>query len=286
MPDTGRALQCKSDERGAFGSIAASPSIASLKAARQSQGALGWNTYTFATNADYTGSAIAEIYKTALGLKLSRDSIVFLGPQYWSDLCEEHISTVEHMLDFRLRVSEEQVIEAFRSARYFEHKLKEYEELIRSGQYHIELGNNRLPIRLRIPFSAQLTIEHCLDVAMSLLGITLAPESYPDLATSARASVSITVNRIPQPFKKKLSELNVQELAQLQLWITIVFTDELEGDQRREWRELLARRTWHDTGSHTRIRETTSRYESALRSRMWNSVVRKVPDGSLPSAQS
>jgi len=55
-----QAYQCKSDERGAFGSLSADGSIDSLNTACKHRKHLGWDSYSFCTNANYTGAALTE----------------------------------------------------------------------------------------------------------------------------------------------------------------------------------------------------------------------------------
>lgn len=169
--DENRAYQCKADERGALGTITAAASLSSLRTAVGNMDELGWGEYLFATNANYSGNGTAEVLKLGSELGLSKKSIKFRGPEFWSELCEKHLQRVQSRLDYRLLVSEAEVIEAFRKARYYEDKVQEYQKLIQARGYIIELANNRTPLRLQIPFSPDLTIEHCLDVARELLGL-------------------------------------------------------------------------------------------------------------------
>jgi hypothetical protein len=156
------AYQCKADERGALGTAPMHLSIESLRTAAQHRDGLGWSEYRFATNADYSGKAVEEILQAAESLGVDRSQLAFLGPQYWSELCEQHLAKVQPRLDYRLQVTEAQVIAAFQRARYYEHKVEEYRNQIAGGNYRLELKNNRTPITLSLPFSRDLTIEHCL----------------------------------------------------------------------------------------------------------------------------
>ena len=117
---TETAFQCKSDERGSFGSLSATESVESLKAAVHGRPEIAWRYYTFATNANYTGPAVKSILKEAASLELGDDDIEFFGPEYWDDLCSKHFARVKERFDFRVTVTEDQVIEAFRKARYFD----------------------------------------------------------------------------------------------------------------------------------------------------------------------
>ena len=56
-----KAFQCKSNEQGAFGSMSANESIKSLNTAFSQKKLLSWETYAFAANANYTGSAFTSI---------------------------------------------------------------------------------------------------------------------------------------------------------------------------------------------------------------------------------
>jgi hypothetical protein len=268
------AYQCKFDERGAFGTAPMQASLESLSTALRHRRALGWENYCFATNADYSGKAVEEIGTLAESLALSKAQVEFLGPQYWSDVCEKHLHKVQHRLDFRLQVTEQQVIEAFRKARYYEEKVEEYRKQIASGNFVLEVKNNRTPLRLAIPFSPELTVRHCLEVAMQLLGITLDSETYSDLDTSARPSISITVDRVPQGFSKRIGDFTDEELRKLELWITVVWKDELEN-RRGDVLYLKRLRTYdmlHLTPKDRRA-TTVERYERSLQQTMWHSAV-------------
>ncbi|WP_437960383.1 hypothetical protein WME76_48360 (plasmid) [Sorangium sp. So ce119] len=270
------AYQCKSDERGALGTIPAAPTVESLRTAVEHWNTFEWLQYRLATNAEYTGRGVEEILKVAEELGVGKRSILFLGPDYWSELCDQHLSKVQSRLDYRLFFTEEQTIDAFRKARYFEHKVKEYERLIKDKGYVLDLANNRTPVRLQIPFSLDLTVEHCLDVAMSLLGLTLRREEYADLRTSASPSISITIDRVSQDFSKKLAEYTDEERQKLSLWITIVWSDELSSDTKRSTREM------HEfvTGLRDvnidyvdRRAMTIRRFERSLEETMWTAVL-------------
>lgn len=274
MRSTKKAIQCKSDERGAFGTISPSSSLESLSTAYTHRKGLGWDNYCFATNADYSGNGVEQILTKADELKISRKSIMFHGPKYWSGLCEKHFKSVSERLDYRLKHTEEEVIEAFKKARYLENKVKEYEELIKNDNYDIEVGNNRTPLRLQIPFSPSLTIEHCIDVAMQLLNLNMDSVKYPDLGTSARPSYSITIDKAPQSFSKRLSEYSEDELSKLQLWIKIIWKDEKKVDNivlsRLEYMEDSLSTEW--ISQEHKGKETISRFESRLQNSIWSTI--------------
>lgn len=270
-----RAFQCKADERGAFGTAPMQSSIDSMRTAVGHSVDLGWRQYRFATNADYSGKAVEEILRTAENLGIDRSLIEFHGPQYWSDLCETHISIVQERLDYRLQVTETEVIEAFRKARYLESKVKEYRKLIEEGNYHLKLKSNRTPLTLSLPFSSDLTIKHCLDVAMQLLNITLDSRKYPDLSTSARPSISIVVDGVPQGFSKKIGDLSEDEVARLELWIKIIWKDETEKQKGttyyNEWKRMETTLDHPNSyaSSAQRGQATIRRYEHDLQMGIW-----------------
>lgn len=274
-----KAVQCKSDERGAFGTIQAAASIESLSTAMKHKIKFGWNSYAFATNANYSGNGIEQILVAADEFGLDRELISFHGPEHWSDLCEKHINKVRDRLDYRLMFSEDEVINAFKKARYFENKVREYEELIKQGAFNIEVSNNRTPIMLHIPFSPDLTIKNCLDVSMKLLNLDLDSEMYIDLGTSAKLNVSITIDQVPQGFNKKLGEYAKEDLSKLQLWIKIVWKEvqQQQGSQDLFMDKLQYRTI--DTSSRNTSRttdrrdHTLSRFESSIQNKMWTAVL-------------
>jgi hypothetical protein len=246
--------------------------------------ALGWTEYCLATNADYSGNGAGAVLKLAHELGLSKKSLKFLGPEHWSLLCDKHLQRVQNRLDYRLLVSEAEVVEAFRKARYYEDKVQEYRKLIQAGTYDIELANNRSPLRLQIPFSPDLTIEHCLDVAMELLGLSLDSEEYLQLGTSVRPRVSLTIDRIPQGFDKKFGDYTKEELQRLELWIQIIWEDKLKGpedpadpEKLKTRLDMIIVRTHADgiLDPAARGRMTISRFEESLQKRMWDAVWRE-----------
>jgi hypothetical protein len=96
--NAGCAYQCKSDERGALGSLSAGDSIDSLRAAAGERGTFGWETYLYATNANYTGPAVKGILQEAGSLGLTMSQVDFRGPEYWSKLCESHYAKVSELM--------------------------------------------------------------------------------------------------------------------------------------------------------------------------------------------
>ena len=270
------AFQCKADERGAFGTAPKQSSIDSMRTAVAHAKDLGWSQYRFATNADYSGNAVEEIYSVAAELGIDRSEIEFHGPQYWSDLCEKHLQHVQHHLDYRLQVTEAEVIEAFRKAKYFDSKVEEYRTLIADGNYQLQLKNNRTPLTLSLPFSRELTIEHCVDVAMQLMNISLDSRAYPDLGTSAQPRISIVVDRIPQSFSKKIGDLPEDKIDKLELWIKIIWKDETEKLEQEKPDQLNLmlydvnfKRSAVHIPSKNRGQDTIKRFEHDLQMGMW-----------------
>jgi hypothetical protein len=228
------AYQCKSDERGAFGSLSAESSVDSLKTAFKNRKPLGWKSYFFCTNANYTGNALTEISKTAGSLGLKSNQLDFKGPKYWEDLCSNHFDKVFHRFDYRVTATEKQVIEALKAAGYFNRYLKEFEEKIRTGRCSLVIKNNRTPLELVIPFSNELTVKNCLDVAKEMLGISLGWTNFTDIGTSAGPRLYLTINKVPQEFSQKITDLPLKPGDEMELWIKIVWRDETQKEGKDE----------------------------------------------------
>ncbi len=223
------AIQCKSDERGAFGSLSARESVRSLKSAINSKPSIPWSSYTFATNANYTGSAVKSILTEGDSLGIQSSKIQFLGPEYWNDLCARYYERVKDRLDYRITVTEEQVIEAFRKVRYFDKYIDQYAGLISKGKLVLKIKNNRTPVELEIPFSPDLTVENCVDAVQELLGISLKWTNYADLGTSTGPSISLTVEQHGQSFKQTIGEVQANNPnKELEFWITLVWEDKTQ----------------------------------------------------------
>lgn len=266
------AIQCKSDERGALGSLAPTASVESLKTAVQHKSSIGWDKYLFATNARYSGDGIEKIFSEAKKLGLNTSDIEFLGPEYWSDLCGKHLDSVNHYLDYRLTYTESEVKEAFRKARYYDERIEKCIGLISTESIAIEVANNRTPIILSIPFARDLTVRECLDVAKSLLGLTLNIERYSDLGSSAKPRISLALDEKPQPFEKKLGEFSVDELKKLKVWIQTVYSlDENARGNEYAMYELA----YKEASSFSRTEaksKTVERFNRSIEDKMWNSV--------------
>ncbi len=113
------AYQCKSNSQGAIGSIDANESVKSIQTAFEHKETFDWDKYYFATNANYTGTAFQKILEKATVLGLDKDQVEHLGPEFWNKLCEDFETEVAERFDYRLSATTDQVVEAFRKARYY-----------------------------------------------------------------------------------------------------------------------------------------------------------------------
>lgn len=282
---SGEAFQCKAAEAGASGSIPAQASVESLLTAISHIQGIGWRKYSFATNAHYTGAAYESIRNSAHEAGLDeKKALGFLGPEYWDELCDKHYERVKNRMDYRVSVDERQVVDALRQARYFDHHVSAFREKIQHGKYRIVVTNNRTPVELEFPFSPELTVENCLDVAKEILGISLEWTSFADLNTSAGPSVSLTIDGHSQGFTQKLSEIGLKSGDKIQLWIKILWQDGTKDDATpstdNRYSLLLrySNRTppvLSDTierGPRDRAKETIARKEDLIQGMIWSSV--------------
>ncbi|MCP4580060.1 MAG: hypothetical protein GY839_00470 [candidate division Zixibacteria bacterium] len=230
------AIQCKSDERGSFGSLSAGESVKSLKAAVKVKNEIPWQCYTFASNANYTGSAYKNIMAEGNSLGIDSEKIEFLGPEYWNELCSKYFERVRERFDYRVTVTEEQVIEAFRKARYFDKYVDQYAGLISKGDLVLKIKNNRTPIELEFPFSPELTVENCVDAIRELLGISLKWTNFSDLGTSTGPSISLTVDQYAQSFKQTIGEIKAKNPGkELEFWIKLVWKDKPQDKDKLQY---------------------------------------------------
>jgi hypothetical protein len=227
----GLAYQCKSDQRGALGSLSAADSIDSLRTAVTARRTLSWTNYAYATNANYSGSAVAKILEEGEALQVTRSEIEFHGPNYWSDLCERHYDKVAERLDYRICVTAEQVLEAFRKASYYDQLVSNAKKSMAESPLVLKIKNNLTPVELQIPFSPELGVENCVRVVQELLGISLKWVNHADLGTSSGPSISLTINRRGQTFSQTIGELEKKRgSADLEFWITVVWSDKPKDD--------------------------------------------------------
>lgn len=223
------AYQCKSNSQGAIGSIDAGESIKSIQTAYSHRNTFDWDKYYLATNANYTGAAFERILEKAKTLGLDKEQVEHLGPEFWNQLCEEYESHISDRFDYRLSATTDQVVEAFRKAHYYDKYVKEYEDKIKEASgFTLVVTNNRTPVEIEIPFSPELSVKNYLDVAKTLLGISLDWTNFTDLNTSAGPLLSVAIDGKAQPFSKRIGELPVQPGNKLELWVTIRWRDKLE----------------------------------------------------------
>jgi len=279
-----RATQCKSHEQGAGGSLPAEESVKSLRTAWAHRGQLGWTTYCLATNAHYTGNGFEKIVEAATALGLRREYLEHRGPEYWDELCVKHSARVRDRFYYRITADEQQVLDAFRAAGYYDQHVAEFREKICRAGFRLIITNNRTPVEISIPFSPELTVENCLDVAKTMLGVSLNWTNFGDLNTSARPSISITIGRKAQPFSKKIAELPISAGDSLELWITIVW----EECQRRNAETIHSLRmlTSQDEDRaevpHIRLSraETTiARKEAIIEDMLWTGARQLISSG-------
>jgi len=119
----------------------------------------------------------------------------------------KHGQVVRNWFDYRVRTTRKQSSRPFEPEGYFDRKIEEYQAKMKATEYHVVLTNNRTPLELEIPFAPDLSVENLLDVGKILLRLGLDSTPFPDLGTSARLSLSITIDGMAQSFNKTLSEI-------------------------------------------------------------------------------
>ncbi len=283
-----KAFQCKSDERGAFGSMGATESVKSLITAFSERKSLAWNSYAFATNASYTGNAFTTIKKAASELGIQDKQIEFLGPEHWNKLCIRHTTLVADRFDYRIPIMKPRVVQAFENQRYYPKYVSQYATEVDKSELIVRISNNRTPAVLEIPFSPDLTVKHLVDVVKDVLGISLDWTNYGDLGTSAGPSVSLTLDRMKQSFDKKIGELDLESDKELQFWITLVWRDEQQKDAgdaavNRYFCFLKTRNEFATTDRRSlsygeRKARTIKRSEELVETMLWNGA-RKLKIG-------
>jgi hypothetical protein len=221
------AYQCKATDDGAGGTVPSAESVKSLEAAVAGREVMPWTKYHFATNANYSGAGSKAIEAKAKELVIPVSDIVHLGLEHWSDLCETHYDKVKHRLDYRLTVSEHEVIEALRLKKFYESYVCKFVGRVQDrGQL---ITNNRTSVELELPVSPDMTVKDCLNVAMAICDLELKGQTFPDLETSYQPSYSMTVGKKPQPFSTAISALP-EATEGLELWIKVIWKDESSDD--------------------------------------------------------
>jgi hypothetical protein len=186
--------------------------------------------------------------------------------------------TVEPLFDYRVFLSEADVLQLLRKAKYYDRYVQQAEQNLKHAPLEVSVGNNRTPVELVIPFSGELTVEQLLDVVKTKLGISLDWANFPDLGTSCGPSLSLTVDRLAQPFKLKLSELTPEQRTKLQLWIQLRWRDELQTDREHydgtKLSFLHRLSSERPASERERARITLDRMESMIQSTIWRSLTK------------
>jgi hypothetical protein len=277
------AFQCKSSEQGAGGTLSANGSVSSLQTAMANRASLGWDSYAFCTNANYSGSAHTTINEEAKRLGLAEEKLDYKGPGHWDDLCRKHSSLVDDRFDFRVSASEKQLLDALKAGRYYDHYIQNFVDKMKQAQCVLAVKNNRTPVEIEIPFSPELTVKNCVHAVQALLGVTLDWTNFTDLKTSAGPSISLTIDRVAQSFDKRLADLDIKPGDRLEFWIKLVWRDETQKDAESEEGHYRAMRmaTAYDTvcrwdvGQLTydqRRRATLGRAETLVQNMIWTAA--------------
>jgi hypothetical protein len=275
------AYQCKSTENGAFGTIDSGPCIQSLDRAITVRDTFQWQRLNYCLNAPLTGDGLNKILIHATSVGLPANCVDALGPGYWNDLCEKHTSLIEGLFDYRVFVSESQVREALKKARYFDSFIDKAMQSIASDPLSLTITNNRCPATLVLPFSGELTVEQLIDVAMSLYGVSLDWANFPDLGTSCGPSISLTTDTRAHPFNMKLRDLTPEQQTKLQLWIKLVWKDSLaerkdcyDGEQRMMYlmTDTMLKREVMGIPASERGELTLKRTELIFQASIWQSL--------------
>ena len=228
---------------------------------------------------------LTRINECSIAHGISPEEVIILPPEHWNILCERHELHIRHLFDFRVFVTETQVIEALQEQRYYPKYIKQAGEALEKAPLQVSVSNNRMPVELVIPFSGDLAVEQLLDVTKSLLGVTTEWANFPDLQTSCGPSLSMTIDRVGQPFKMKLSELSLEQLAKLQFWIKLVWRDGLQTKDHFDGPARMRLFRYLDVpasvpalrgNERARGKMTLDRMEAIIQTTMWQSVSRST----------
>jgi hypothetical protein len=284
------AYQCKSSEQGAAGTLSANASVDSLRTAVEHRSSFRWSTYTFCTNANYSGTAHTTINDEAVTLGLAKENIDFKGPDYWDELCKKHSTLIDDRFDFRVSASEKQLLEALKAGRFYDHYIQNFADKMKQARCVLAVKNNRTPLVIEVPLSPELTVRNCVHAVRALLGVSLDWTNFTDIQTSAGPSISLAIGREPQPFDKKLAELEVKPGDRLTFWIQIVWEDETRKQAEDEGRHysylqldtMYARRLMWSREQLTyeqRRKVTLERAESLVQNMIWTAARRLKTSG-------
>lgn len=219
--------QCKSSENENFNVTKAKNS---LKQAFKNRKALGkWESYIICINGDITGKQFAQIQKIVSEECISNITISYLDGDYWINLCKKFPEKVNEHFNVLVPATKMHVVEALEHERYFPHYVKRYADAIDLEDFKVIVSTNRAKIKFEIPFSKTMTIKHLLDVIKGIIRLPDGWSLYPKFGTSAAINrLSITKENKQQVFSKTLEELGVKSGEELQFFIQVIWSDNLE----------------------------------------------------------
>jgi hypothetical protein len=254
--------------------------MTSLARAVEARGDLGWERHFMALNAPLAGIGFSKIVDFAASKEIEKTDIEFLPHEYWSSFCDKHTKYIRAFFDYRVFVTESEVIELMHKAKYYDQHVREAQLKLREHPLPVSISNNRTPVELIVPFSGDLIVEQLLDVVRTKLGISLDWANFPDLRTSCGPSLSLSVDQVAQPLTLKLSELSHEQLSKLQLWITLLWRDELgnDGDHYDGSIHFHLYRLDPSDGTRPASKKergemTLKRMDSVIQSSIWRSLV-------------
>jgi len=214
------AFQCKSTERGTFGTIDAEDSAQSLETAIKHKHTLDWIKYCFATNAEYTGAGYEKIILRAKEMALCPRDIEFLGPAYWDHLCTVYSDLVKDRFDYRVTVDEKHLLEVFQQGTSGIN-IGDISSRSEKSDESIIITNNLSEVELEIPLLGNLLVETQFNAILELFGLTEILKSNSHIGIVLKPLFSLRFQEQELSFLVRLRDLNIQSGDRLELYVKL-----------------------------------------------------------------
>jgi len=213
---TGTGFRFFGIENPNVGELAVDPAVESMQLAEAHREQLGWHRYVLATNVAIRRRPSRRSRRSVGRYRLGQTTWNSSTPRCWSALCAKPWTGCAQLVRLSVRTTPEAV------TRPFERGVLRPQDRGVPGQDEghrvpLVLTNNRTRWNSRShspPTCQWRTCWTLEDPAPTCLDST----PFPDLGTSARLSLSITIDGMAQSFNKTLSELEFTRRRNFQLW--------------------------------------------------------------------
>lgn len=249
------AYQCKSTIYGTSSGHNLTKIVNSYQDALKIKDELGWQAYTLCINYDLTG-----IQET--NLKKEIPDIEILAGSYWVDKAKKHFSIIKDYFRMVISLKKDRVNIAISNTFVPEYSEK-LKNLLETNFFKVYVWCNRNTSLYELLVSPDFTIEDLLHIIKKSWPYPL-PEPTEIGPYKVGLSYSIVYNEQKQLFKKKISEVGIQENDMVTLWTTISYSDNKNNSRSGDYIEMI---TINKISQRMTANEAIEKYSETIQKR-------------------